>query len=97
MQIGVGPLLTIPTATDRSLGTGRWQARLVGVLVDPSPARLLGALVQWQDSFAGQYGRSDGQSLTVQPFGIFNLPGSWYIRSTRTWSSDLQRGTYYVQ
>lgn len=96
MQIGVGPLLTMPTATDRSLGTGKWQAGLAGVVVDPSPARRLGALVQWQHSFAGQGGRPDVQSLTVQPFSIFNLPRGWYIRSTGTWSFDLQRGDYYV-
>jgi hypothetical protein len=54
VQIGVGPLVTMPTATDPSLGTGKWQAGLAAVAVSATKARLLGALVQWQHSFAGQ-------------------------------------------
>ncbi|MGO4416047.1 MULTISPECIES: hypothetical protein [Cupriavidus] len=96
MQVGVGPLLTMPTATDASLGTGKWQAGVAAVIVDPTPARLIGALIQWQHSFAGQSSRPAVQGLTVQPFGIFNLPGGWYIRSTGVWSFDLQRGSYYI-
>ncbi|SED64428.1 hypothetical protein SAMN02787142_3533 [Burkholderia sp. WP9] len=96
IQIGVGPLITAPTATDPSLGTGKWQAGLAAVAVSATKARLLGALVQWQHSFAGQSGRPTTQSLTAQPFGIFNLPDGWYIRSTGIWTFDLQRGTYYI-
>ncbi|WP_233465123.1 hypothetical protein [Paraburkholderia madseniana] len=75
VQVGVGPLVTMPTATDPSLGTGKWQAGLAAVAVSATKARLLGALVQWQHSFAGQTSRPTTQSLTAQPFGIFNLPG----------------------
>ncbi|MFM0653460.1 hypothetical protein [Paraburkholderia sediminicola] len=96
VQIGVGPLLTMPTATDPSLGTGKWQAGLAAVAVSATPAHLLGALVQWQHSFAGQSSRPTTQSLTAQPFGIFNFPGGWYIRSTGIWTFDLQHGTYYI-
>jgi hypothetical protein len=96
VQIGVGPLITAPTATDPSLGTGKWQGGLAAVAVNATPAHLLGALVQWQHSFAGQSGRPTTQSLTAQPFAIFNLPGGWYIRSTGIWSFDLQHGTYYI-
>jgi hypothetical protein len=95
-QIGVGPLVTLPTATDPTLGTGKWQAGLAGVVVNANKARLLGALVQWQHSFAGQSARPTVQSLTAQPFGIFNLPEGWYIRSTGTWTFDLQHGNYYI-
>ncbi|WP_237380102.1 hypothetical protein [Cupriavidus sp. SW-Y-13] len=96
LELGVGPLLTIPTATDPSLGTGKWQAGLAGVVVDAKPARLLGMLLQWQHSFAGQSSRPTVQTLTAQPFMIFNLPQGWYIRSTGTWTFDLQRSTYYI-
>ncbi|MFM0503156.1 hypothetical protein [Paraburkholderia caffeinilytica] len=96
VQIGVGPLLTMPTATDPSLGTGKWQAGLAAVAVSATKAHLLGALVQWQHSFAGQSSRPTTQSLTAQPFGIFNFPGGWYIRSTGTWTFDLQHGSYYI-
>ncbi|MDR5809273.1 hypothetical protein [Caballeronia sp. LZ019] len=95
-QIGVGPLITAPTATDRTLGTGKWQAGLAAVAVNATKQRLLGALVQWQHSFAGQSDRPTVQSLTTQPFVIWNLPEGWYIRSTGVWTFDLQRGTYYI-
>jgi hypothetical protein len=96
VQLGVGPLVTIPSATDPSLGTGKWQAGLAAVAVSASKERLLGALIQWQHSFAGQSGRPTVQSLTAQPFGILNLPGGWYVRSTGIWTFDLQHGTYYI-
>jgi hypothetical protein len=96
MQLGVGPLVTMPSATDPSLGTGKWQAGLAAVAVSATKARLLGALIQWQHSFAGQSGRPTVQSLTAQPFGIFNFADGWYVRSTGIWTFDLQHGTYYI-
>lgn len=95
-QLGIGPSLTAPTATDPTLGTGKWQAGLAAIAVNANKARLLGALVQWSHSFAGQTSRPAVQSLTAQPFGIFNLPEGWYIRSTGTWTFDLQHGAYYI-
>ncbi|MDR5821247.1 hypothetical protein [Caballeronia sp. LZ043] len=95
-QIGVGPLVTLPTATDRTLGTGKWQAGLAAVVVNANKQRLLGALVQWQHSFAGQSDRPTVQSLTTQPFIIWNFPEGWYLRSTGTWTFDLQHGSYYI-
>lgn len=43
-----------------------------------------------------QSDRPTVQSLTVQPVGIFNLPGGWYIRSTGIWTFDLQQGNYTI-
>jgi hypothetical protein len=36
------------------------------------------------------------QSHTAQPFGIFNLPEGWYVRSTGIWTFDLQHGSCYI-
>ena len=96
VQIGVGPLITAPAATDPSLGSGKWQGGLAAVAVSATRAHLFGALVQWQHSFAGQSGRPTTQSLTAQPFAIFNLPEAWDIRSTGIWTFDVQHGTYYI-
>lgn len=96
MEFGVGPLVTLPTATDKSLGTGKWQAGLAAVGVHASKAGLLGALIQWQHSFAGQGDRPTVQTLTGQPFIIYNLPEGWYLRSTGIWTFDLQHGNYYI-
>ncbi len=95
-QLGIGPLLTMPTASNDALGTGKWQAGLAGVVVDPSPQRLLGALIQWQTSFAGDSNRPNVDTLTFQPFLIYNLPRGWYLRSTGIWSFNLENGDYYI-
>ncbi len=96
IQLGIGPLLTIPTASRDELGTGKWQAGLAAVAIDAKPARLLGALVQYQQSFAGDSDRRDVASATFQPIGIFNLPHGWYVRSSGIWTFDVKRGGYYI-
>lgn len=95
-EVGVGPLLTMPTATSDELGTGKWQAGLATVVVHPSPAGIFGGLVQWQHSFAGESDRPTTNSLTVQPFAIVNLPQGWYVRSTGIWTFDLKNDRYYI-
>jgi hypothetical protein len=50
-QIGVGPLVTLPTATDRTLGSGKWQAGLAAVQ-QATAARSAGsvaAFVRWPE------------------------------------------------
>lgn len=96
LEVGVGPQLTIPTATDRVLGTGKWQAGFAGVAIHPSKTGLLGGLVTWQTSFAGQSDRPDVSTLTAQPFIIHNLPEGWYLRSVGTWNFNLRSGDYYI-
>ncbi len=96
LDLGVGPMLTVPSATSSELGAGKWSAGLAGVAVAPSKEGLLGALVQWQHSFAGQGGRDTVHTATFQPFLIRNLPQGWYLRSTATWTFDLQKSDYYI-
>ncbi|WP_241052492.1 hypothetical protein [Achromobacter xylosoxidans] len=96
LDVGVGPMLTMPTATSRELGAGKWSGGLAAVVVRPSPSGLLGGLVQWQHSFAGQSGRDTVHTATVQPFVIHNLQQGWYLRSTATWTFDLQKNDYYI-
>ncbi|WP_447922249.1 hypothetical protein [Achromobacter aegrifaciens] len=96
VDLGVGPMLTMPTATDKELGMGKWSGGLAAVAVHSSPRGLLGGLVQWQHSFAGQSNRETVHTATVQPFVIHNLPQGWYLRSTAVWTFDLQRDQYYI-
>lgn len=96
VDLGVGPMLTMPTATSPELGAGKWSGGLAAVAVQPSKEGLLGGLVQWQHSFAGQSGRDTVHTATFQPFVIRNLPQGWYVRSTATWTFDLQKNDYYI-
>ena len=71
-------------------------ARLAAIAIDASPRGLLGALVQYQSSFAGDSDRQHVESATFQPFIIHNLPKGWYLRSTGTWTRDLKNNTHYI-
>lgn len=96
INLGLGPQLTLPSATNDRLGTGRWQAGPAAVLIAPESWGLLGALVTYQHSFAGGDGRLVQNNLQAQPFVIYNLPQGFYLRSTATWNFDLERGAYYI-
>jgi len=96
IELGVGPQLTLPTASHDSGGTGKWQAGLATVAIAPQKWGLLGGLVTWQHSFAGDNDRPTQNNLSVQPFLIYNLAEGWYLRSTATMNFDLQRGKYSV-
>ena len=59
---GFGPVATLPTATDKTLGQGKWQAGAAMVyLYKGLPKDLLGFLVYQQWSFAG---KSDRESVS---------------------------------
>lgn len=96
LELGVGPQLTAPTASKDEGGTGKWQAGLATVAIAPQKWGLLGGLVTWQHSFAGDNDRPTQNNLSVQPFLIYNLAEGWYLRSTATMNFDLQRGKYSV-
>jgi hypothetical protein len=96
VSLGVGPLVVLPTATDESLGAGKWQAGVVGLAIAPQDWGLLGGLVTYQTSFAGQSEREDVSSATVQPIVNVNLKDGFYLRSSATWNFNLENGDYYI-
>ena len=96
VTIGAGPLLVLPTATDDSLGSGKWQAGAAGIVVAPQGWGLLGGLVTYQTSFAGDDSRDDVNLLTAQPILNINLSGGWYLRSSATWNFNLEGGTSHI-
>jgi hypothetical protein len=96
VELGAGPLLVMPTASKDELGTGKWQGGVAAIAMHPSPKGILGGLVQWQASFAGDSDRPDVSTLTAQPFWIHNLAEGWYVRSTGIWSFNLKNDDYYI-
>ena len=95
-SFGAGPLLTLPTASEDELGTGKWQAGVAAVAVNATPKRQIFGLVQWQTSFAGDDDRYDVDTLTVQPGVIVTLPKAFYFRSTGIWTFDLENDQWYI-
>ena len=89
---GVGPSLTLPTATDDSLGSGRWSAGPAAVLLAQPGHWVVGALARQLWSFAGDDDRRDVSQLLIQPFVNYNFERGWYLVSspiiTANWEAD---------
>jgi hypothetical protein len=96
VSFGIGPMLIAPTATSDSLGAGKWQVGAAGVAVAPQDWGLLGGLVTYQQSFAGDDDRVGVTLLTVQPIVFYNLPEEFYLRSSGVWNFNLENDTYYI-
>lgn len=89
---GVGPAIILPTATDQSLGSGKWSAgpSVVGLTIQgPWVAGLLMSNV-W--SFAGSGDRADVNFFLAQYFVNYNMNHGWYLVSapiiTANWEAS---------
>src|SRR5690606_4309199 len=79
---GIGPSLTIPSATDEKIGTEKWSAGPAAVaLAQPGPW-VIGSLVRQLWSFAGDGDRQDVSQLLIQPFVNYNMAAGWYLVSS---------------
>lgn len=96
-QLAVGPLFAAPSATNSSLGQGKWQAGTAFVAIHPMPGgSLVGALVTWQHSFAGDKDRPSAHLSTMQPFVTLGIGGGYYVRSTPIMVFDFANNRYLV-
>ena len=89
---GVGPSLTLPTATDNQLGSRKWSAGPAVVVLTQPPPWSLGVLVGNLWSFAGDPDRRDVNQFILQPFVNYNLAQGWYLTTdpviTANWNAD---------
>jgi hypothetical protein len=89
---GVGPSMTVPTATDDSIGSQKWSAGPAAVVLTMPGNWVVGSLVRQLWSFAGDGDRQDVNQTLIQPFVNYNLPGGWYAVSspivTANWEAD---------
>ena len=88
---GVGPTMTLPTATDRDLGSGKWSMGPAAVALTMQGHWVLGALVNNQWSVGG-WGDKPVNAMLMQPFVNYNLPDGWYLTTspivTADWKAD---------
>ncbi len=97
ISFGIGPQITIPTASDDALGSGKWSLGLANVLFDArNKAFQWGYLLTWQASVAGDSDRDDVSTGAFQPVGLLQLGGGWYLRSSGTWTYDFEHDAYSV-
>ncbi len=76
---GVGPSLSLPTATSLQLGSGKWSAGPTGVLLMQPKPWTIGILARQLWSFAGQSNRASVSQFLLEPFVNYNLSDGWYL------------------
>lgn len=76
---GIGPSLSMPTATEDQLGSGKWSGGATGVLLLQPKWGTYGALVRQIWSFAGDSDRADVNQFLIEPFVMYNLKNGWYL------------------
>lgn len=97
ISFGIGPQLTIPTATANALGTDKWSAGLANVLFDGRSKKVqYGYLLTWQHSFAGDNDARDVNVAAFQYFVFYQLKQGWYLRSAPIWAFDLETDSYTI-
>jgi hypothetical protein len=84
---GLGPVVTLPTASDERLGFDQWGTGLTGVALLSEGAVVVGALVNNVFSLEG---RSFSQFL-LQPFLNYNFPKGWYVSTSPIVTADWSR------
>jgi hypothetical protein len=87
---GVGPTFTLPTATDKLLGNGKFSLGPAVVALTMQGPWVVGALMNNQWSVAG-WGSGHVNQMLIQPFVNYNLPNHWYLVSapimTANWAA----------
>ena len=89
---GIGPSITIPTATDKELGSEKWSAGPTGVVLFQPKWGTFGMLARHLGSFAGDSDRKNINQSLFEPFVNYNLPNGWYLITdiimTANWDLD---------
>lgn len=77
--IGIGPIVSMPTATASPLETGTFGAGVTGVVVKDHGPWVLGALISqiWPVSDTG--GAPETNLFLMQPFVNYNFGGGWAL------------------
>jgi hypothetical protein len=90
---GAGPALSLPTATNSAIGSGKWAAgpSVIGV-VQPGHWTL-GFLANNMWSIAGDKDRPEFNSLLLQYFVGYNFVKGWYFTSSPIITSNWKRNS----
>ena len=82
---GAGPVLLLPTGTDKLLSGEKWGAGPTGVVLRLQGPWTYGVLVNHIWSFAGSSSRAKINATFVEPFLVYTTPTAWqYTLQTET-------------
>jgi hypothetical protein len=87
---GAGPIFSLPTATQRATGSGKWCVGPAAVVLVQPGHWTIGALASQVWSFAGPNDRSSVSFLSVQYFVNYNLAHGWYLSSAPIITADFE-------
>ena len=97
---GVGPTMVLPTATDSSLGQGKWSIGPSFVVLTQPGHWTLGVLANNVWSFAGESNRASVNQFLLQYFINYNLSNGWYLATqpiiTANWAASSARNVWTV-
>ena len=82
LVLGAGFLLSVPTATDPALGSGKWAAGPALRFSWTANHWRIGAFGGQRWSFAGKSNRADISQLMVRGTILYEPPGNWFLVST---------------
>jgi len=85
---GVGPLLLFNSATEDSLGAGRWGAGPAAVALKQFGPWTVGGLTSYTLDMGGDSDRADIESLFFQPFLSYTMPNG---KTSLTLQSEITR------
>lgn len=89
---GAGPVLLLPTATDKVLGSEKWGIGPTAVVLKQQGPWTYGALANHIESFAGDSARADVSATFLQPFVSYITPSrttySVNTESTYDWQTN---------
>lgn len=89
---GVGPVILLPTGTDKLLSSEKWAAGPTAVALTQQGPWTIGVLANHVWSFAGEEDRADINSTFLQPFIAYTTKDAWTFtlnsESTYNWVDD---------
>ena len=89
---GAGMSLSMPTASDDQLGSGKWSTGPTAVVLTQPGWGSLGLLARQLWSFAGDDDRRNVNQTLIEPFLNYNLENGWFLISdmiiTANWEAD---------
>ncbi len=92
---GVGPILSLPSTSEPTLGSGKWSAGPTFVVLRQSGPLTYGLLFNQLWSFAGNTTRADVNQTFLQPFFAYTTKGAVTVtissESTGNWEASDQR------
>ena len=85
---GIGPIALLDTATEDSMGFGKWGLGPAGVILKQTGPWTVGALGFYLTDIGGDSDREDVEQLFFQPFVGYNLPNG---KTSFTLQSEITR------